>query len=438
MKKFTKVLCMLLSVLILSLLTLTSCETTSAYEIALNNGYTGTEQEWLDSLKGTNGVDGQDYDLYDAYEKCVENDEFSGTFFDFLKEIYNFSGSTNDIEVATNIGLSSVVSITCNFTNKNTGNDIITSGAGVFYKIDNDSECAYVITNYHVVYNANGNTSSLISDDIYIHLYGCESNSIPCQYIGGVASYDIAILYVDSDNFESIENSSAIQVDYVDSDDLSVGETVVAVGNPGGYGISASTGIISKDSEYIQLQLGGSSNLYRSLRIDSAVNPGNSGGGLFNDEGQLIGIVNAKDEDMEGVGYAIPSNIAIAVAQNIIDNNGKCLVNLIGITTNCSNATTAFKNGKTQIIETIVINEITNGLAKDNGTLQVDDVLTKATLYDTNGNIVIEKEITRHFQVVDLMLNARDGYQLKLEYKRSGGNGDVTLTLNSNYHKTVS
>ena len=107
-----------------------------------------------------------------------------------------------------------------------------------------------------------------------------------------------------------------------DSEMINVGESAIAIGNPEGNGFSTSLGIVSVDSEYIEMTgADGVTNVeFRVMRIDTAVNGGNSGGGLFNSKGELIGIVNAKIQSttVENIAYAIPSNLAAAVADNII------------------------------------------------------------------------------------------------------------------------
>ena len=114
----------------------------------------------------------------------------------------------------------------------------------------------------------------------------------------------------------------ALKVEYVNSDTLQMGAIAIAIGNPENNGISATQGIISLESEYIEMANSANTDVitYRVLRVDTAINSGNSGGGLFDSEGRVMGIVNAKmvDEAIDSIGYAIPSNIVFNVADNII------------------------------------------------------------------------------------------------------------------------
>ena len=121
---------------------------------------------------------------------------------------------------------------------------------------------------------------------------------------------------------EIIKNSMAGKISYVNSDNLQAGDVAIAIGNPENNGISTTQGIISLESEYIEMANSNNTDsiTYRVMRVDTGINSGNSGGGLFNANGDLIGIVNAKmvDTSIESIGYAIPSNIVINVSDNII------------------------------------------------------------------------------------------------------------------------
>ena len=97
-----------------------------------------------------------------------------------------------------------------------------------------------------------------------------------------------------------------------------VGSSAIAIGNAQGLGISSTSGVVSVDSEYITMTAadGKTAVAFRVMRVDTAINSGNSGGGMYDDNGNLIGIVNAKIvyDGVENIGYAIPSNGAVSVA----------------------------------------------------------------------------------------------------------------------------
>ena len=328
-----------------------------------------------------------------------------------------------DVTLATSKGLRSSVSIFCTFGTE--GSPYYSAGSGVIFKLDKRNGKAFIITNYHVVYDKNEG----ISKEISVYLYGGEYSEaeINATYVGGSLNYDIAVLYVEDS--EIIKNSCAAAVDVADSDNIFVGQTAIAIGNAEGYGLSASSGVISVDSEYIDMiapdeitQVS-----FRVMRIDTAVNHGNSGGGLFNAQGELIGIVNAKiiDENVENIGYAIPSTLVVAVANNIIDNCfekdcstlQRCL---LGITIRTENSSAVYdeSTGLVRIVESIGVVEVSKGSIAY-GIVEADDILVSATL---NG---ITKEITRQFHVIDLMINARPGDTMYLTVMR----GEETITV---------
>lgn len=350
--------------------------------------------------------------------------------------------SSGDVAMGAAKGLQSAVSIHCNFK-KNSGYGFIpgsgstteysSAGAGVIYELDKENGSAFIITNYHVVYDKSCNTSDKISDDISVFLYGAEyeSYAIPAEYVGGSLYYDIAVLRVEGS--ELMKRSSVSAVTVSPESDVSVGQTAIAVGNPESYGISASLGIVSVDSEHITMTApdGVSEVTTRVIRVDTAVNSGNSGGGLYNARGELIGIVNAKivDDSVENIGYAIPSVIATAVADNIIDHcygkDTKTVMRaVLGITLGTTSSGAVFdeETGTLKIVETVCAIAVSSkGVAY--GTVKENDVLKTATV---GGKTV---EITRTHHIIDLMLSARAGNTLTITLERGGEEKTVTIAI---------
>ena len=239
------------------------------------------------------------------------------------------------------------------------------AGAGVIYQLDKDRGDAFIITNYHVVHNADSTSSDGIAEELVIFLYGMEYNeyAISAEYVGGSSVYDIAVLRVN--NSDVLRSSSAVAATIADSSEVSILQTAIVIGNPEALGLSATVGAINVDSEYIEMELStGEKGQMRVMRVDAAVNEGNSGGGLYDKSGNLIGIVNAKiiSSSVDNMGYAIPSNIAIGVAQSIIDycygtSNRSMYKCLIGITlvTDSSSCVYDTETGKVMIRETVAI-----------------------------------------------------------------------------------
>ncbi|MDD4291666.1 MAG: trypsin-like peptidase domain-containing protein [Clostridia bacterium] len=414
-------------------------EALSAYEIAVENGFSGTEAEWLASLKGEKGDNGENAVNESLYKEAVENG-YEGTFFEFLEEYFGSSESKGSVEYATSVGLLSAVSVYCDFTvttkvytpwgSRDQTETQTSAGAGVIYALDKEEGDAYIITNYHVVYDVDSDTG--ISEDIHVYLYGSElsGKEIAATYVGGSMTYDIAVLKID--NSGVLASSAARACDVEDSNDIVAGMDVIAIGNPEAEGISATAGIVSVDSEYITMTAADDATTvrYRVIRVDSAVNGGNSGGGLYNSEGKLIGIVNAKviDDEVENIAYAIPSNIASYCAQNIIancdDTNKSPIKCVLGVTLQIVDSYAVFDSNTltTMVVNTVSISEIATN-ADALGYLKTGDVIKSFTV---NGVTI---EVKRLHTVVDYMLLLKAGDVVTFNVTRGGTEVQVDVTL---------
>ncbi len=336
--------------------------------------------------------------------------------------------------------LLSAVSVYCTFRTvsqsgfgQSTTTESYSAGSGIIYKLDKTTGDAYVITNHHVVYNHEANTANKICDDIKLFLYGMENAAyaIDATYVGGSMQYDLAVLKVSGSRI--LAESNAAPVSFADSNAVSVLDTAIAVGNPEGDGISATVGYVSVDSEYVLLNFtmptGQREIELRVMRVDTPVNSGNSGGGLFNSSGELIGIVNAKMIDSENIGYAIPSNVVKYVADNILyycdgknaETPYRCLV---GITVTASRSYSKYdtETGKIHKLEDVKVQDVTAGGIAD-GIVKTGDIIKSISV---DG---VKYEITRIFQVVDCMLNARVGSLVKVTVLRGGEELELTLNI---------
>lgn len=344
----------------------------------------------------------------------------------------SIDGVSNDSSYAVAQGLRSAVSVHCSFIVENAFGQLTSAssaGSGIIYRLNRVKGDAFIITNYHVVYNEASLYNEGISENISVRLYGSEYTDydIKADYIGGSNNYDIAVLRVSG--CELLKTNVFKEADFADSDNTYVGQSAIAIGNPDDSGISASYGIISVYSEHISLNIGGIVSL-RVMRMDTPVNSGNSGGGLYNEKGELIGIVNAKsgDSTLDNIGYAIPSNIVSLVANNIIDNcygtdetrvqRAMLGVNL-GITDSRAYLT---EDGHILIKEIINISSVSEtGIA--NGVLKTGDTLLSIRIGEN------EKEITRQHQVIDFMLNARVGDTVYMKILRKINGVDTEMTV---------
>ena len=355
----------------------------------------------------------------------------------------NITPTTQQNILAASKSVLSAVSIDCTFERNryNWSGAVVgtttaaASGAGVIYKLDKTAGTAYVITNFHVIYDAYCNTANKVSDNITLYLYGQEATkyAIPAKYVGGSMNYDLAVLKVE--NSQVLIESNAMEATVANSDDISILETVIAVGNPEGIGISATVGHINVDSENITIAMtvdGYSRGIsLRCIRIDAAVNSGNSGGGLFNDKGELIGIVNAKlsDSSVDNIGYAIPSNVAKAIADNIIDycdgtDKESVFRCKLGVGVGATAASTKYdvETGKIHKLETVVISSIDEN-SPVSELLKEMDIVNSITIDGVKHNV------TRTFHVIDSMLNARVGSSVIMNITRNGETFDVTIPM---------
>ena len=347
--------------------------------------------------------------------------------------------------VAISNGLRSSVSVFCTFTKetnwggiggwgggKSSTSEYYSAGSGVIYQLDRSAGDAIIITNYHVVYDSDSNSENGIADTITIYLYGSEitGSEMEASYVGGSMYYDLAVLYVEGS--EVLKNSDATAVTVADSDAVQVGSTAIAIGNAEGSGISATSGVVSIASEYITMTAadGQTSVDYRVMRIDTAVNSGNSGGGLFDAYGNLIGIVNAKtvDDGVENIGYALPSSAVVAVVNNILDycfgtDCESVMRPILGVTVQTvgSNAEYDGETGMLNIVETVQIQSVEKDqLGK---VFEVGDILVSTTL---NGKT---KELTRQYQLIDLLITARPGDTVDFVVLRDGEEVTLTVTI---------
>lgn len=180
------------------------------------------------------------------------------------------------------------------------GQQQVESGAGSGVII---SEDGYILTCAHVVSGAS-NVTVTIGDTDY-----------PATVVGEDETSDIAVLKIDAQGLTAATLG--------DSDTLKVGEQVLAVGNPlGELGGTVTGGMISALDRSVTIQGTNSVNTMSLIQMDASVSPGNSGGGLFNMAGELVGIVNAKSSssDAEGLGFSIPINDAVKVATDLMEN----------------------------------------------------------------------------------------------------------------------
>ena len=208
----------------------------------------------------------------------------------FAATWYFISDGKNKLVTASEKSIESVVTITSssNPMSSRTNNGI---GSGVIFSDD-----GYIVTNLHILSGNNINVRLNNGKNYSANIIGIDNNT------------DIAVLkIITDDKLNSIE--------IADSQNIKVGDRVLAIGNPYGIGISVSNGIISATGRdygnpYLQL-----------IQTDAAINPGNSGGALINENGNLVGInskIFSKTGAYQGIGFAIPSNLVVQIVSELI------------------------------------------------------------------------------------------------------------------------
>ena len=264
------------------------------------------------------------------------------------------------------------------------------------------SEDGYILTNYHVV---DGSTSVSVA-----------------TYDG--KNYDAAVIGYDEDNDIAVLKANAnglVPVVCGDSDSIRVGDTVYAIGNPlGELTFSMTQGIVSGLAREVQVDADLSMTL---MQTDCAINSGNSGGALFNDRGEVVGITNAKysssanasEASIDNIGFAIPINSVEEIVKNI-QEGGYETTTYIGITvTDVTEEITSF----TGVDDGAVVASVTDGAPAAQAGLQPNDIILKA-----NG-----KEINSSSDLVEFVAGLKAGDNLELTVFRQGKEVTIQVTV---------
>ncbi|MCE7790874.1 trypsin-like peptidase domain-containing protein [Salipaludibacillus sp. CUR1] len=180
------------------------------------------------------------------------------------------------------------------------------TGSGVIYKIEEDR--AFIVTNYHVIEGAGQGSSEI---DVTLD----DGARVPAELVGEDVLTDLAVLTIEADEVDTV-------AEFGDSENLQAGEPAIAIGNPLSFEGTVTLGIISAVERSLPVDLTGNGQPdwnSEVLQTDAAINPGNSGGALLNIQGEVIGINSMKiaQQAVEGIGFAIPSAIALPVIEDL-------------------------------------------------------------------------------------------------------------------------
>jgi serine protease Do len=283
-------------------------------------------------------------------------------------------------------------------------------GSGVIYKIEDD--LAYIVTNNHVIDGA---------DELEILMK--DGTKEVATVVGSDVWTDLAVLTIPATSVTAVAS-------FGDSDAVNVGEPAIAIGSPLGteFATSVTQGIISAKNRSVSTDVDGDSIVdwdVTALQTDAAINPGNSGGALINIAGQVIGINSMKisDSNVEGMGFAIPSNDVLTII-NELEQNGEIIRPILGVSMLDLSQISASQQSSVltlpeDVTAGVVIAEVQALSAAELGGLEQYDVIT-----EMNGEAVTS--------IVDLrkILYALEvGSDVEISYYRGGTLQSTTVTL---------
>ena len=295
--------------------------------------------------------------------------------------------------------VNSVVSINCSAVSTNIfGQKVESASSGSGFVITQDG---YIVTNQHVIANASSINVTLYNGDTY-----------PATLVGSDSDYDVAVLKINAKDLPAVTLGN--------STDVNVGDNVMAIGNPlGELTFSMSSGIVSCVNRAINVE----GTPFNMIQVDASINPGNSGGPLMNLYGEVVGIVSAKyssyaDTTVEGLGFAIPVNDAVKVAQELLENGYVTGRPYLGISYYAvTDAQTAAQLGVNAYGVYIV--EVVKGGPADKAGLQAGDRIVS----------VDGSEVATQSDLGTLMQNHKAGDTIEITVARGGQMQTVTVTL---------
>ena len=307
-------------------------------------------------------------------------------------------------EVVSAKALPSVVSITTTIESAGLamgGSDEGSGSIGSGVILDTDGN---ILTNYHVI---EGATDIVVTLD--------DGTSLEAELVGSDESSDLAVIRV-----KDASSASLTPIEVGDSDALTVGEWVMAIGSPFGNEQSVSTGIVSALYRSTALPSTSGSSIYANMiQTDAAINPGNSGGALVNDKGELIGInsvIESYSGSSSGVGFAIPVNYAINIAEQIVD--GKTPVHpYLGVSLATVNALNARQNGLSVDAGAYVSDVAAGGPAAAAG-IQKGDIITAVdgdAVSSADGLIIELREHEVGDKVTMTVVRGKDETEVEVE-----------------------
>lgn len=238
------------------------------------------------------------------------------------------------------------------------------SGSGVIFKKENGK--AYIITNNHVVEGASS---------LKVSLY--DGTAVTAKLVGSDSLTDLAVLQISDDHVTKVAS-------FGDSSDLRTGETVIAIGDPLGKDLSRTVtqGIVSGVDRTVSMSTSAGQTSINVIQTDAAINPGNSGGPLLNTDGKIVGINSMKisEDDVEGIGFAIPSNDVKPIAEELLSKGqierpyiGVSMLDLEQVPQNYQENTLGLFGS--QLNKGVYIREVASGSPAEKAGLKAEDII---------------------------------------------------------------
>lgn len=345
-------------------------------------------------------------ELIDAYLDSKNNN--------FARTVANSSNNVSapDFTFSAELGLPAVVHIKTSYNQPNyTLYDFIfgtsprssvpvqTSGSGVIISSD-----GYIVTNNHVIQNAE-----------IIEVVLSDKKSYTANLVGSDASTDIALLKIDEKNLPSLK--------YGNSDDLKIGEWVLAIGNPFNLTSTATAGIVSAKARNINIMKENMA-IESFIQTDAVVNPGNSGGALINTQGELVGIntaIASQTGSYVGYSFAIPVNIVRKVVADLVEfgevQRGYLGFDITDIDANFS------KKMNLNSTEGVYVSNVWGNSAGSKAGIKVGDIIISIN----NNKVNSSSELLEHAG------QYRPGDKINLTIKRNNSTKDISLVLENKY-----
>lgn len=313
---------------------------------------------------------------------------------------------TDVTEVVENV-MPSVVSVYNNYTETSQDffgqtyeSEATSTGTGFIIAEDTDNNELLIATNNHVVEDADS-----------LEILFIDESTAEANIKGTDASNDLAVIAVSLDDISDDTRDEIKVATLGDSDELKIGEPVVAIGNALGYGQSVTTGVVSA----LNREISSSSISGTFIQTDAAINPGNSGGPLVDLNGNVIGINSSKigGTTVDGVGFAIPMSTAIPVIQDLMNQKTKTTVDeedrgYLGISGVSVTSQVASAYG---MPEGVYVAQIIEGGAAAESDLQKGDVITAIEGSTVDDMEALQKQLTYYAagETVTLTVQRQDG-----------------------------